>query len=159
MALIRIKGAVRTVAVFEACKGGLVLAGGFGLLSLLHKDVQREAERFIEHAHLNPASRYPRIFLDVARELTDTHLVLLALGAALYAAVRFVEAWGLWRERHWAEWFAALSGGIYLPLEVLELLRRATWQGALTFAINLLIVALMIYTVRRNRTASPPPPR
>jgi uncharacterized membrane protein (DUF2068 family) len=85
--------------------------------------------------------------------------VLLALGAALYAAVRFVEAWGLWRERHWAEWFAALSGGIYLPLEVMELLRRATWQGALTFAINLLIVALMIYTVRRNRTASPPPPR
>ena len=151
--MIRIKGAVRTVAVFEACKGLLVLLAGFGLLRLLHHDVQAEAERLIAHAHLNPASRYPRIFLDVARELTDTHLVLIACGAALYAIIRFIEAWGLWRERRWAEWFAALSGAIYLPVELIEIFRRASWQGVLTFIVNLLIVVLMLYTVYRTRTA------
>jgi hypothetical protein len=47
------------VAAFEAAKGLLVLAAGFGLLSLLHKDVQVLAERFVDRLHLNPAKRYP----------------------------------------------------------------------------------------------------
>ncbi|RYG83545.1 DUF2127 domain-containing protein, partial [bacterium] len=42
-AVIRIRRAVRTVAVFEAAKGLLVLLAGFGLLRLLHHDVQAEA--------------------------------------------------------------------------------------------------------------------
>ncbi|MCZ7627423.1 MAG: DUF2127 domain-containing protein [Candidatus Methylomirabilis sp.] len=42
--------------------------------------------------------------------------------AAGYASVRFVEAYGLWLERRWAEWFAAVSGGIYIPFEIYELL-------------------------------------
>lgn len=144
---------MRTVAVFEAAKGLLVLLAGFGLLRLLHHDVQAEAERLIAHAHLNPASRYPRIFLDVARELTDTHLVLIACGAALYALIRFVEAWGLWGERRWAEWFAALSGAIYLPIEIVELARHASWQGAATFTLNLVVVLFMLHTVYRTRRA------
>lgn len=151
--MIRIKGAVRTVAVFEACKGLVVLLAGCGVLSLLHRDVQAEAERLVMHAHLNPASRYPRIFLDAAGALTDTHLVLIACGAAVYALVRFIEAWGLWNERRWAEWFAALSGAIYLPVEIIELFRHASWQGALTFTVNLVIVVLMLYTVYRTRAA------
>ncbi|RYG76843.1 DUF2127 domain-containing protein, partial [bacterium] len=109
--------------------------------------------RLIAHAHLNPASRYPRIFLDVARELTDTHLVLIACGAALYALIRFVEAWGLWGERRWAEWFAALSGAIYLPIEIVELARHASWQGAATFTLNLVVVLFMLHTVYRTRRA------
>lgn len=150
---MKVKGAVRTVSVFEAAKGLIVLLAGFGLLRLLHHDVQAEAERLISHAHLNPAARYPRIFLDLASKLTDTHLMLIAAGAALYALIRFIEAWGLWRERAWAEWFAALSGAIYLPIEILELHKHLSWQGLLTFSINLLIVVLMLYTVYRTRAA------
>lgn len=40
--------------------------------------------------------------------------------------MRFVEAYGLWRERRWANWLAAISEGIYLPVEIYELFARVT---------------------------------
>jgi hypothetical protein len=68
---MRLSGALRTVAVFEATKGALVLLVGFGSLSLVHHDIQQAAEHLIAHTHLNPASRYPHIFIDVANQLKD----------------------------------------------------------------------------------------
>src|SRR5206468_11757911 len=93
---------VRVVAAFEAAKGVLVLFAGCGLLTLLRKDVSSVAEELIRHLHLNPASRTPRIFLDAAERLSDTHLWLLAVLAFVYAGLRLVEAYGLWRARRWA---------------------------------------------------------
>ena len=106
---------LRTVAVFEFAKGLLVLMAGLGLLSLIHGDAQTVAENIVRLLHLNPARRYPRVFIEAASRLTDTRLWFLALAAAIYAAVRFVETYGLWHERPWAEWFAVLSAGNLSP--------------------------------------------
>ena len=59
----------------------------------------------------------------------------------IYALVRFVEAWGLWRRQAWAEWFGILSGSIYLPLEIFELSRGITSVRLTVLLINLAIVA------------------
>ena len=144
------RGGLRTVAAFEAAKGVIVLVAGFGLLALVHRDAQAVAERFVGHLHLNPAKHYPRIFIDAAARLTDARLWMLAWLAACYAAVRMVEAYGLWRARRWAEWFAAISGGIYLPLEVFELTRGVTWVRLCTLVVNLGIVAYMVRTLWRS---------
>ena len=152
---MRLSSALRTVALLEATKGALVLMVGFGLLSLIHHDVQRFAERLISHAHLNPAARYPRIFIDMAHQLTDSHLLLIATGAAVYSIVRFIEAYGLWYARRWAEWFAALSGGVYVPFELVELYERVTWLTLGALMLNSTIVVFMFYCVlRANREKS-----
>lgn len=122
-----------------------------GLLSLIHKDVHAVAAKLIEHMHLNPASRYPQIFLDATSNVHDSRLVWLAAGAGGYALVRFVEAYGLYGEKAWAEVLAAVSGAIYVPFELAELLRRPTWHGALLLAVNLLVVALMVGALLRRR--------
>ncbi|MFA5058651.1 MAG: DUF2127 domain-containing protein, partial [Opitutaceae bacterium] len=62
------------VAVFEGTKGLTVLAAGLGLFELMHQDVQAAAERLVRHLHLNPASHYPRIFIDASVWLDDTRL-------------------------------------------------------------------------------------
>ena len=135
---------VRLVAVFEALKGALVLSAGLGLLSLLHRDLQAVAERLVRHSHLNPAHHYPRIFIQAASHTNDARLRSLAALAFLYAAVRFVEAYGLWRMRVWAEWFAIIAGSVYLPVEVYEIFRRATWMRGFVLLTNLLIVAYLV---------------
>jgi len=148
---MRFSNALRTVALIEAAKGALVLLAGFGLLSLIHHDLQRFAERLIAHFHLNPAAHYPRIFLEVAGELTDSRLLLIAAGAAIYSLARFIEAYGLWYARRWAEWFAAFSGGIYIPFELFELYERVTWLRLGTLALNAMIVSIMLYGVLRPK--------
>jgi uncharacterized membrane protein (DUF2068 family) len=90
----------------------------------------------IEHAHLNPASHYPRIFLEAAEGVSDSRLMLLAAGAAGYSAVRLVEAYERFKESARVEVLAAASGGIWVPFEVFELVRKARWHGAVLFVLN-----------------------
>jgi uncharacterized membrane protein (DUF2068 family) len=146
---------VRLVALFEASKGALVLLAGFGLLAYIHKDLHEGAARLVRLFHLNPASRFPRIFIDLAGHITDSQLWILATFALLYAALRFVEAYGLWRQRSWAEWFALISGGVYVPLEVLDIARGVTWPRLTLLLVNSGIVAylsLILYSKRHNKT-------
>ena len=149
---MRFPNSVRAVSIFEATKGAVVLLAGFGILSLIHHDVQKTAEQLVEHLHLNPAKHYPRIFLDTAAQLTNTRLQMMSVLAMLYAVLRFVEAYGLWRQRRWAEWFAAVSGAIYIPFEFLELVKRFDALSVSVLVVNLLIVGLMVKTLSQKRS-------
>jgi uncharacterized membrane protein (DUF2068 family) len=145
------RAAIRLVALFEGFKGVIVLAAASGLLMLLHRDVHSIAVKLVQHTHLNPASRYPQIFLDAAANVQDSRLLLLALGAAAYSAVRLIEAYGLFHERAWAEILAAGSGAIYLPLEIFELIRHATTLKVVLLLANAAVVAIMVYALLRRR--------
>lgn len=143
--------AVRLVAYLEAAKGLTVLLAATGLLALVHQDVHRMAALLIAHAHLNPASRYPQIFLDAAANLADSRLLALAAGAAMYASLRLIEAYGLYFERAWAEWLAAASGAVYVPFELAGLLHKPGWQGVALLLLNLGVVGLMVRAMVRRR--------
>ena len=148
---MRPRRTLRAVALFEAAKGVLVVLAGLGALSVIdHRDAQRLAEELVGHLHLNPASHYPRIFIDAAESLTDARLWLLAALAAAYASGRFVEAYGLWRGKRWAQWFAAVCGGIYIPFELHHLFKDATWLSFGALLVNVLIVGLMVNALRRQ---------
>ncbi len=143
------------MALVEAAKAAFVLLAGFGLLALIHRDVHALAENVLEHMHLNPARRYPRIFIDAATNLTDSRLWMFASLAFLYATFRAIEAYGLWRERAWAEWFALVTGAIYLPIEAYELFLGFTWLKIAALLTNIGIVAYMGYALRLRRAATP----
>ncbi|MFT3718689.1 DUF2127 domain-containing protein [Pseudorhodoferax sp.] len=148
------RGAIRAIALVEACKGLVVLLAATGVLALVHHDLNALAARLVAHSHLNPASKYPHIFLDAVAHLQQPRLLWLALGAAAYSALRLLEAYGLYRQRAWAEWLAALSGGIYLPFEVAELAHRPTALGALVLVVNLAVVGVMAWALVRRRAGA-----
>ncbi|MEO8360388.1 MAG: DUF2127 domain-containing protein [Vicinamibacteria bacterium] len=146
---------VRSVAIFEGAKGVIVLAVGFGLLSLLHRDIQAVAESIVRHLHLGPAGHYSEIFLRAASHLQNGRLGWFAAGAFAYATVRLVEAYGLWHERPWAEWLAIVSAGLYLPVEVFEFWRHHSVLGGLIMTGNLLLVAGLLYVrLSEHRTST-----
>lgn len=133
------------MASVEFVKGLVVLLAGFGVLSLVHRDAWDVAESFLEWLHISPDAHYAQVFLNLADQVTDTKLWLVAVGALMYSCLRFVEAYGLWKERAWAEWLALISGAIYLPFEIFELARRPDWIRLAIFLINLAVVLYMAY--------------
>lgn len=142
------------MSLCEAAKGLLILLTGFGLLEYLHKDLHLAAERLVRHFHLNPANRYPRIFLDLADHVTDVQLWVLAICALLYALARFVEAYGLWHGRWWGEWYGLLTGGIYVLLEIFEIARGVTWPKIVLLIVNAGVVgylSFIVYQARQKR--------
>lgn len=146
--------AVRLVAVFEAAKGGLVVASGAALLDIAHQGAQRTAEALVKHLHLNPARHFPRIFVDAAANLTDGRLRLLALGAGVYAVARFAEAYGLWRGNAWARYFGIATAAVYIPFEVWALARRVTPIGVCALVFNVLVVGVLVLWFGRTDTKS-----
>jgi uncharacterized membrane protein (DUF2068 family) len=108
------------------------------------------AEELVRHSHLNPASRYPRIFLEAARKANDSTLRLLACSALAYAALRLAEAYGLWHHRRWAVWLGVVTGGIYIPIELDELMRGVTWPKAILLCVNTACVVYLALAVRSH---------
>lgn len=153
----RSNAGLRLVALYEGTKAALVLLTGFGLLALIHRDVHALAAHIIVCMHLNPANNYPRIFVDAAGKLTDTRLWLLALSALIYSLARGIEAYGLWRERVWAEWFALVTACIYLPIEIYEMAHGVTPFKGGVLLINVGIILHMGFPLRHNRAGSNSP--
>jgi uncharacterized membrane protein (DUF2068 family) len=141
---------IRIVSLFEGAKGLLVLLVGFGLFEFIHKDLHSVAVEIVRHFHLNPARHYSRVFIEAASHLTDGQLWVMACAALLYSVLRFIEAVGLWFQRKWAEWFGLLTGGIYIPVELLEIMREVTFVKVTVFMVNAAIVGYLAFILYRS---------
>ena len=142
---------LRAVAAFEALKGALALLAAGGLFYFIPRDFRHVAVELVGRLHLNAGKRYPDVFLRIVEDATNPQLWLIAALVLAYAAVRFTEAYGLWFERAWGEWVAAVSGAIYVPLELYELSRRVTWIRVSALLLNVAIIALMAFALWRKR--------
>jgi len=142
---------LRAVAAFEFFKGVFVVLMGVCALALLHKPAWLLAETLLGLLHVKTDSRSAQLFLDFADSLTDARLWAAVRIAFAYAALRFTEAYGLWRERTWAEWVALISGAMLLPVEIRELFRGLRPLPSAVFIGNVGVVLYMLYVIRANR--------
>jgi uncharacterized membrane protein (DUF2068 family) len=142
---------LRAVALFEFAKGIFVVSMGTCAILLLHKDVWVLAEIILGLLHIDTDRRFAQLFLDFADSLTDARLWSAAEVAFLYAALRFTESYGLWKERTWAEWVALISGCLLLPFEIRELLRGVTVLRSVFFLGNVAVVFYILHVIRSNR--------
>jgi uncharacterized membrane protein (DUF2068 family) len=148
---LRQRRLLRAVAAFEFFKGIFVVLMGLCAIILMHKDVWLLAEILLAKLHVNTDRRFAQVFLDFADSITDAGLWAAARIAFAYAALRFTEAYGLWKGRTWAEWVALVSGSLLLPLEVRELMRGISVLRSALLIGNLAVVLYMLHVIRANR--------
>lgn len=151
--------ALRSIAFFEATKGLAALIAFIGLLDLLHHGIHKLVLALLWRFHLDPLTPYPALFLHYADWLSALNLSTLAPLALGYITLRLLEAWGLWRERIWAEWLGALSGALYLPLEAGHFMHRPTLINGGVLLANGLVVGFLVLQLwqrlRKNRQKAP----
>jgi uncharacterized membrane protein (DUF2068 family) len=145
------KSLLRLVAIFEFVKGTFVLLIGLCALLLVHKNAWVIAESLLALLHISTDRHSAQLFLDFADRITDARLWAAAQLAFAYSLLRFVEAYGLWRLRTWAEWVAFGSGTLLLPLEIRGLMRGITLLRSTVFLGNLAIVFYMLFLLRAGR--------
>jgi uncharacterized membrane protein (DUF2068 family) len=146
-----IRRALRTIAAVEALKGIVAFAAGLGLIGLLHRDLHHLAASLIGHIGLDPGDRYPAIFLRWVDVLRSANLRSLLLAVTIYSSVRFLESYGLWRNRTWGKWLGALSGALYVPFELRHLVHRPTLATAVVIALNIGVVGFLAWQISREQ--------
>jgi uncharacterized membrane protein (DUF2068 family) len=136
------RAGLRTVAFFEALKGVLALVLAYVVTRAIRHDFDFEdaAEHILGFFHIGLHHSLSKQFLDAADKLSGAHIATIIGLALAYATLRFLEAYGLWRARAWAEWLAIISGCIYIPFEVERLIRRPTPVHWIILTTNILIV-------------------
>lgn len=140
---------LRAIAVFELVKGGAVLiaflmvAAGWWTMEML-------TGRIVHLMHLNPDGRIARFFTVTVAHLEPGVLLWLALA---YMTVRFAEAYGLWKERHWGEWLAVFSAGLYVPAELYELYLHFSLRKLGVLSLNVIIIIFLAWVLWRTRGA------
>ena len=137
--------ALRGIAIFEGVKGALALAAACGIISLRHTDLHAATSAFLLRHGLNPERHYTKMFVDSVANATNHHVGEVVAFALAYSAIRLIEGYGLWHGKHWAEWFAVISAGLYLPLEFQHYIRHVTFLNAAVICFN---VALLLYLAR-----------
>jgi uncharacterized membrane protein (DUF2068 family) len=142
---------LRAVASLEFIKGVFVLLVGLTAILLVHKDAWVIAESLLALLHISTDRHSAQVFLDFADDITDARLWMAVRLAFAYSALRFVEGYGLWKQRTWAEWVAFGSGTLLIPLEIRELMRGITVLRSVVFVGNLAIVFYMLYLLRTGR--------
>jgi len=144
--------ALRAIATFEALKGIVVLLLAVALV-FVHRHVEDFTENLLYHLHIDLDRRIGHTLMSAASKLSDVRLLTILLAAASYATVRFIEGWGLWHRRVWAEWFALLSGTLYLPWEIIRIVERADWERIGVLVVNIGIVLYMLAIRLRESSA------
>ncbi len=144
------KTGIHLIAIFEAVKGVIGLIAGFGILSLMNRDIADFAEDLVGFLHLNSEGRLAHRIVETVTRLNPSNIKIFFILSLVYATVRFVEAYGLWRLRAWAEWFAIISGSLYIPIELYELIQKPTFTRAGVLIVNIVVV-IYLYSFRREQ--------
>jgi uncharacterized membrane protein (DUF2068 family) len=148
--------ALRAIASFEVTKGMIVLLAALVLVFMVGRDPWDFADGILRILHISPDHHFAQLFLDWADTLTDAKLWTVAAVASTYAILRFVEAYGLWYAKTWAEWIALISGSLYVPFEIYKLIYRQSLFHISVLVVNLAIVSYMAYLLKTGKSRQYP---
>ena len=143
--------ALRGIAVFEVAKGLLALAAVCGIISLRHTDLHAATYAFLLRHGIDPERHYTRLFVESVAKATNHGVGEIAALGFVYALIRLAMGYGLWQGKHWAEWLAVISAGLYLPLEFQHYAHNTTLLNASVILFNIVIVLYMARLLNRQR--------
>ena len=107
---------------------------------------------FLLRNGINPEQHYTRLFIEGVAKATNHHVIEISAICLVYALIRLGEAYGLWQAKHWAEWLAVISAGLYLPVELYHLAHRPSLFTARVILFNSLLIIYLAHLLQQQRT-------
>jgi uncharacterized membrane protein (DUF2068 family) len=148
---------LRVLAVERGVRGVLLVALAYGIYRFegAQDSLQQVFDKYLpqlsavaSRAGVDLQSTGPVHLIQKALQ-TDKHtLTLITLGVLAYGALELLEAVGLWLMRRWGEYVAVVGTGVFIPLEIYELIERVTWLRLVAFALNVFAVVYILWTKR-----------
>jgi uncharacterized membrane protein (DUF2068 family) len=124
---------------------------GIGALKLLHRDLAEVVAHWVAVLRVDPDNRFIHRLLPWVWVVDDRKLKELSAGTFFYAGLLLTEGTGLWLGKRWAEYFTIMATGVFIPLEVYELLRHVSAAKIAVIAINVAVVWYLVAKLLSDR--------
>ncbi len=143
-------GALRTIIVLKALGGILFLLVSLGVFALINKDISDLAEGVADSLGVDPENRYLLQLLGWLTGISSKQIVAIGLVTILYSALLLTMAWGLHLGLAWADWLTIGATGLFIPIELYEVV----WSLRLTYGVALAINVFVVWYLIRRRIRS-----
>jgi uncharacterized membrane protein (DUF2068 family) len=144
------------IAAFKFLKSTLLVMLAIALLHLRDPDVFAHVTGWIGSLPIVTGHHLVSRAFDDVLGLSPHSFVLFGAVALTYATLYAIEGFGLWRGYRWAEFLTVISTSLFIPLEIWECLRHFTAMKVVGLAINVAIVAYLVYLLRAQSDAGRP---
>lgn len=145
-------GAMRTIIALKALGGVLFLLISLGVFTLINKDISDMAEGVADSLGVDPENHHLLQLLGWLTGISSKQIVAIGLVTILYSALLLTMAWGLHLGLVWADWLTIGATGLFIPIELYEVI----WSFRLTYGVALAINVFVVWYLicRRIRASS-----
>lgn len=141
------------IGMFKLFKGTLFLVLAIVALRLFHHDAYEVLYQNLRYIGIKGESHFAQQAINHFVPLINSWRKLISPLLAAYSLLFFVEGIGLMMQKRWAEYFTIIMTASLVPLELYELVAHPNWLKASALFVNLFILFLLIFHLRRQRHA------
>jgi uncharacterized membrane protein (DUF2068 family) len=142
-----------TIGLFKVVEAVFFVLVGVGAIHFIHRDLGDAALRLAGRLRVDPDGRVVSFVLDRLDAVTAHRLKQIGAATFFYAGLRVTEGVGLVLEKVWAEYLTVGVTIAFLPWELYEIVRHLDWIRVGLLAVNLIVLAYLVWWLRRNRMA------
>jgi uncharacterized membrane protein (DUF2068 family) len=139
------------IGLFKLSKALFFFCAGLGVIHFMNKDLTEEVLKLAAALRRDPEGRMVQLVLEKV-DLVDIHtLRRLEFFTFGYSGLALTEGIGLLLEKVWAEYLTLLLTISFLPWELFELIRHATWMRFGLLALNLAVLGYLVWLLQRKK--------
>lgn len=143
-------GALRTIIALKAFGGVLFLLIGLGVFAIVNSDIAVLAEELADSLGVDSDNHYLLRLLEWLTGISSTQIIAVGFVTLLYSTLLLTMAWGLHLGRVWADWLTIGGTGLFIPVELYEVV----WSFRLTYSVALAINIFIVWYLIRRRIRS-----
>ncbi|WP_421850487.1 DUF2127 domain-containing protein [Marinomonas sp.] len=141
---------LKAIALIDGVKGVLALCLALSVNAIAKQDLHQLAAQVMRNWPISPSNYYVDLLLTFVERATQQDHVLVISISLMYASFRFVIAYGLWHKLRWTEWFAFISGSLYIPFELYAIYQNTNLVNVSILLFNLMVVAYLYWVLKRG---------
>jgi uncharacterized membrane protein (DUF2068 family) len=156
MAVGRQHRLVVLIGLFKLAKAALLITLGVAALRDAPQQLYRRVAHAVAWSGIHAGRHTVQRAMDRLWSLNETTARHIAIVSLCYAGVFLVEGFGLVRRRRWAEWLTVVVTASFIPVEIYEMVDRFSAAKMVALAVNVAIVAYLIWLRLDERRAAAP---
>jgi uncharacterized membrane protein (DUF2068 family) len=137
---------LKAIALIKILRGTVALFVGIALLlegsSLID---QYKIQVMVAERAQDPAMY---LLLKFLKYINQTVIYSIGILALILAAIRYIEAIGLWHKKKWAEWLALFTTLVFIPFEIFHLTQGFNVLIVFILIVNIVICIYLLYMLQ-----------
>ncbi len=141
---------IEIIAIFKFVKVAGLLALSFGIIHLLQPGTEQQLQDWI--LTLSDSAAHPHLLKALVTLSSYSPRRIQAAGVIVlfYATLYMIEGIGLWHQSRWAEYLTIVATGLFIPLEIYEIINRVSVPKIAALLVNVAAVGYLIYRLRHE---------